>query len=176
MKKQTDIATAPQGEIENRIFEFRGMQVMLDRDLAELYGVEVKRLNEQVKRNLERFPDIFRFQLSNAETQELVAICDRFKSLKYATVNPYAFTEQGVVMLSAILRSETAVQMSIQIVRAFVAMRKILSANNGVLHRLEVVERKQLETDHKFEQVFQALENPGKESSSTGKSSMPTRS
>jgi hypothetical protein len=88
--------------IENRIFTFRGIQVMIDRDLAELYQVENKRLNEQVKRNLERFPNAFHFQLSDTEKEELVANCDRFESLKHSSVNPYAFSEQGVTMLSAV--------------------------------------------------------------------------
>jgi hypothetical protein len=82
--------------IENRIFSFRNEQVMVDRDLAEMYQVEVKRLNEQVKRNIERFPKSFRFQLKDGEKNELVANCDRFSSLKHASVNPYVFTEQGV--------------------------------------------------------------------------------
>jgi hypothetical protein len=94
--------------IENKIFNFRGNQVMIDKDLAELYQVEVKRLNEQVKRNVERFPPHFRFQLSDIEKNELVAICDRFELLKHSSSNPYVFTEQGVAMLSAVLRSEKA--------------------------------------------------------------------
>ena len=85
-------------DIQNRIFTIRNVQVMMDRDLAELYNVSTKRLNEQVKRNIKRFPDIFRFQLLDLEKAELVANCDRFKNLKHSTVNPYAFTEQGVAM------------------------------------------------------------------------------
>jgi hypothetical protein len=85
-----------QKQIENLIFTIRGMQVMIDRDLAEMYQVEVKRLNEQVKRNIERFPVLFRFQLTDNERSELVANCDRFETLKHSSNNPYAFTEQGV--------------------------------------------------------------------------------
>ena len=88
----------------------RGKQIMIDRDLAELYGVETKRLNEAVKRNIERFPERFRFQLIKEEMAELVANCDRFNSLKHSTVRSYAFTEQGVAMLSTVLRSETAIR------------------------------------------------------------------
>ena len=88
----------------------RGKQIMIDRDLAELYGVETKRLNEAVKRNIERFPERFRFQLTKEEMAELVANCDRFNSLKHSTVRSYAFTEQGVAMLSTVLRSETAIR------------------------------------------------------------------
>ena len=145
--------------IQNLIFTIRGIQTMIDRDLAELYGVEVKRLNEQVKRNIGRFPAEFRFQLDNTEKEELVANCDRFENLKHSSVNPYAFTEQGVAMLSAVLRSETAVKVSIQIMQAFVQMKKFISVNAGIFQRLDKVERKQIETDQKFEQVFKALED-----------------
>jgi len=132
---------------------------MLDRDLAELYGVEVKRLNEQVKRNLERFPENFRFQLSDDEFNELVAICDRFKKLKHSSVNSYAFTEAGVAMLSAVLHTPIAVQVSVQIINAFVAMRKLISAHTGIVQRLETVEQKQIETDKKIDKIFNALES-----------------
>ena len=90
--------------LEQRIFVIRDQQVMVDRDLAELYGVAPKRLGEQVKRNIERFPEAFRFQLTVTEKNELVANCDRFESLKHSAVNPYAFTEQGVAMLSVIFK------------------------------------------------------------------------
>ena len=146
-------------KIETRIFTIRSLQVMLDRDLAELYGVEVKRLNEQVKRNLERFPENFRFQLSDEEFNELVAICDRFKKLKHSSVNSYAFTEAGVAMLSAVLHTPIAVQVSVQIINAFVAMRKILSAHTSIIQRLETVEQKQIETDKKVDKIFNALES-----------------
>ena len=92
---ETDV---PLHRLQGMIFTIRGLQVMIDRDLADMYGVENKRLNEQVKRNIERFPTTFRFQLTDAERDELVANCDRFASLKHATTNPYAFTEQGVSM------------------------------------------------------------------------------
>ena len=148
-----------QKEVENRIFTIRGVQVMIDRDLAEMYSVETKVLNQAVKRNIERFPSIFRFQLSGDERIELVTICDRFDNLKHATVNPYAFTEQGVAMLSAVLRSETAVKVSIQIMTAFVEMRKVVQSNAALFHRLDKVELRQMEADQKFEQIFKALES-----------------
>jgi hypothetical protein len=103
-----DVTSVPLHRIQGMIFTIRGLQVMIDRDLADVYGVENKRLNEQVKRNIERFPEVFRFQLTDSERDELVAKCDRFASVKHATSNPYAFTEQGVSMLSAVLRDETA--------------------------------------------------------------------
>lgn len=146
-------------EIENRIFTIRGVQVMIDRDLAEMYQVGTKVLNQSVKRNRERFPAMFHFQLSDNEKFELVTNCDRFESLKHSSVNPYAFTEQGVAMLSAVLRSETAVKVSIRIMHAFVEMRKMVLGNAALFQRLDRIEFKQLETDHKFEQVFKALES-----------------
>ena len=100
-------------EIENRIFTIRGTHVMIDRDIAEMYDVETKVLNQAVKRNLERFPEKFRFQLLQDERNELVTNCDRLKKLKHSSVLPYAFTEQGVAMLSAVLNSRTAIQVSL---------------------------------------------------------------
>ncbi len=147
------------GNIKNIIFSFRGSQVMIDRDLAELYGVSTKRLNEQVKRNINRFPDNFRFQLTNTDKKELVANCDRFEKLKHSVVNPYAFTEQGVAMLSAVLHSQTAVEVSIKIMEAFVDMRKLILNNAAVFQRIDKIEQKQTEADNKFEQLFKALEN-----------------
>ena len=131
---------------------------MVDRDLAEIYGVETKVLNQAVKRNIERFPQLFSFQLDSIEKDKLVTNCDRFEKLKHSTVNPYAFTEQGVAMLSAILRSETAVKVSIQIIRAFVEMKRFISANAALFQRLDKVELKQFESDQKFNQIFNALE------------------
>jgi hypothetical protein len=147
------------GEIESKIFTFRGIQVMVDRDLAKLYDVDTKRLNEQVKRNIERFPDAFRFQLTENEKNELVANCDRLNSLKHSSSLPYVFTEQGVSMLSAVLRSDTAIQTSIQIINSFVQMRKFLSQNAGLFQRLDSLEKKQIETDTKLEEVLGAIED-----------------
>lgn len=148
-----------QREIENRIFTIRGIQVMIDRDLAEVYSVDTKVLNQAVKRNIERFPEIFRFQLSENEKNELVTNCDRFSSLKHSSSLPFAFTEQGVSMLSAVLRSETAIRVSIQIMNAFVEMRKFVLNNAGLFQRLDKMEVKQIEADQKFEQIFKALES-----------------
>ena len=151
--------TLSQQHIENRIFTIRGKQVMFDRDLAEMYQVEVKRLNEQVKRNIDRFPETFRFQLNSQEKDELVANCDRFESLKHSTVHPYAFTEQGVAMLSAVLRSEIAVKVSIQIMNAFVELRKLVGQETLQHLRLSSIENKLIEHDQKFNKLFSALEN-----------------
>ena len=131
------VVTTP---VESRIMSIRGKQIMIDRDLAELYGVETKRLNEAVKRNIERFPERFRFQLTKEEMAELVANCDRFNSLKHSTVRSYAFTEQGVAMLSTVLRSETAIRVSIRIMDAFVVMRRFMVTNAEVFQRLSTMD------------------------------------
>lgn len=146
--------------IENRIFNLRGEPVMIDRDLADMYQVETKVLNQAVKRNIERFPEQFRFQLNNTEKNELVTNCDRFTNLKHASTNPYAFSEQGVAMLSAVLRSAVAIEVSIQIMNAFVQMRKTIGNNLSLLQLSEDFKQHKLETDSKFEQVFKALEAP----------------
>jgi hypothetical protein len=146
---------------------------MLDKHLAELYAVEIKVLNQAVKRNIERFPDGFRFQLTESESEELRhqitnseivdSLRSQFVTLKnqrgqHRKYYPYVFTEQGVAMLSAVLRSEAAVKTSIHIIQAFVQMRRFIADNAGVFHRLENMEHKQFEADEKFEPVFQALE------------------
>lgn len=146
-------------EIENRIFTMRGVQVMVDKDLAELYQVETKVLNQAVKRNIDRFPTLFRFLLTDAEKNELVTNCDRFKNLKHSSNNPYVFTEQGVAMLSAVLRSNTAVKVSIEIINAFVEMRKLLQNNTLLLQRVQAVENKLTLNDEHFNRIFKALES-----------------
>lgn len=144
--------------IQNQIFTFRNVQVMVDRDLATMYQVETKVLNQAVKRNIERFPKLFRFQLTDMQKKELVTNCDRFKNMKHSSVNPYVFTEQGIAMLSAVLRSDIAIQVSIQIMNAFVETRRFLNTNAGVFQRLENIEEKQLISDQNFKQLFNALE------------------
>ena len=116
----------PVEHIESRIYLLRGQKVMLDRDLAELYGVTTKRMNEQVKRNIKRFPYDFMFQLSEKEKNKVVANCDHLQELKFSHQLPRAFTEQGVAMLSSVLKSERAIQVNIAIMRAFVKMKQVL--------------------------------------------------
>ncbi|MDX3913964.1 MAG: ORF6N domain-containing protein [Pseudosphingobacterium sp.] len=147
-------------EIENLIYTVRGKQVMLDSDLAKLYQVETKNLNKAVKRNIERFPQSFCFQLTEEEAENL-----RFQigtsSLNYGGRRylPYVFGEQGVAMLSAVLRSEIAVKVSIEIMNAFVEMRKLLIGNAALFSRMDKIELKQIEADGKFEEIFKALES-----------------
>lgn len=145
--------------IEDRIMTIRGRWVMLDRDLAELYGVETKRLNEQVKRNLDRFPESFMFRLSKEEMNQLVADCDRLKNMKHSSALPCAFTEQGVAMLSAVLHSPIAVKVSINIMNAFVLMRRNMLIHSQIVDRLEKVERKQFLMEESLEKVFSKLDN-----------------
>jgi hypothetical protein len=145
-------------QIEQRIFTIRGLQVMLDSDLAELYGVETKVLNQAVKRNVARFPERYRFQLITSETRELVTICDRLSRLKHSSANPFVFTEHGVSMLASVLRSPRAVAISIQIIDAFVGMRKILSVGSDLSGKLFAIDNKLQDADLKFRQIFQALD------------------
>ena len=147
-------------QIRNRIYTIRGVQVMLDSDLAQLYQVKTKALNQAVKRNINRFPPQFCFQLTEEEWNELVTSCDRLARLKHSSVCPYAFSESGVAMLSAVLRSEVSIRTSVAIMAAFVAMRHYLTDNAMVFQRLDRIELKQLETDEKFKSIFSQLEQP----------------
>ncbi len=161
-----------QAGIARRIFTIHNTQVMLDSDLAEMYNVAPKRLNEQVKRNIQRFPESFRFQLTHKEFEFLnseqntvssdssnlrsqIATSSEHGGRRYL---PYVFTEQGISMLSAVLRSETAIQVSIAIMNAFVHMRKIIALNSKILNRLDALETKQFQADKNFERIFKTLE------------------
>lgn len=126
--------------IENKVFIFRGYKVMLDRDLAQLYEVETKRLNEAVKRNIERFPDNFMFRLNNSEFKKLVANCDRFKTLKHSTSLPYAFTDYGVAMLSSVLNSKRAIAINLQIIQTFIKMKEFTLSHNDLTKRIGELE------------------------------------
>ena len=164
-KKSTSIVLDSQN-IQQKIYTVRGKQVMLDSELAKIYGVESKRLNEQVKRNIARFPEEFRFQLTEKESEILRSQFATLKNLRrgqHRKYLPYVFTEQGVSMLSAVLKSKTAVEISIKIINSFVAMRNFLRSNGKLFQRLESVEKRQIshetKTDGKFERIFNALED-----------------
>ena len=153
------------GNIEPPIKVIRGQQVMLDKDLAMLYGVEAKVLNQAVKRNVERFPNDFRFQLTKEECLRSQIVTLNEKQGKHLKYMPYAFTEQGVAMLSSVLRSQTAIEVNIQIMRAFVSMRHFMVNNASVFSRLETIEYHQLEmqqhlqeSDKRIEEVFRRLD------------------
>jgi len=147
----------PEEMIERKIFMIRGHKVILDRDLAELYGVLTKRLNEQVKRNIRRFPEDFMFQLTDSEKEEVVANCDHLKVLKFSPQLPYAFTEQGVAMLSSVLNSERAIQVNIAIMRAFVKLKQILSMNKELAYKLTKLEHKIEKHDGDIQAIFEAI-------------------
>jgi len=145
-------------DIQSRIYSIRGIQIMLDMDLATLYHVETRVLNQAVKRNQDRFPEQFCFQLSDSEFDVLKSQIV-MSSWGGRRTNPYAFTEQGVAMLSAVLRSDVAVEISIKIINAFVAMRRFIASNAQVFQRLDTLELKQLKTDKKMEMVLNAIES-----------------
>lgn len=144
----------PAERIERSILLFRGEKVMLDADLASLYGVSTKRLNEQIRRNLARFPADFVFQLTAEEKAEVVANCDHLARLKYSSVLPYAFTEHGAIMAANVLSSERAVAASVMVVRAFVRLRQILSSHAELARQLKEMEKTY---DAQFKQVFSAI-------------------
>jgi 3-dehydroquinate dehydratase len=149
-----DASIIPVERVEQSIYLIRGHKVMLDRDLAALYGVETKALNQAVKRNTDRFPSDFVFRLSDDETKELVTICDRFQTLKHSVSNPLAFTEQGVAMLSGVLRSPRAVEVNIAVMRTFVRMRRMLESSEELSRKLAELESRY---DEQFRVVFEAI-------------------
>ena len=150
---EVEIMPIEEIDIAKLIVVVRDKQVLIDRDLAMLYQVETKVLNQKVKRNIARFPERYRFQLTKDEMRELVTNCDRFKSLKHSNSPSYAFTEQGLSMLSAVLSSQKAVDTSIRIMDAFVGMRRYLSSNAHIFQRLDHLEMQQLENKKWKEQT-----------------------
>lgn len=147
-----------QKDIEDKIFIVRGLQVMLDSDLAMLYDTETKYINRAVKRNPLRFPEAFSFELSLQEWENLKFQIGTSSEHGGRRTTPNVFTEQGVTMLSAVLNTETAIQVSIQIIQAFVKMRRFITQNAAIFQRLDHLELKQLQSDEKFDRIFKALE------------------
>ncbi len=143
--------------VVRRILILRGQKVMLDADLAELYGVTTKRLNEQMKRNVERFPQDFMFQLTVDEKAEVVANCDHLVKLKYSPSLPYAFTEHGALMLGNVLKSPRAVEVSLLVVRTFVQLREMLSSNKELAAKLDQLERKVSSHDQAIAGLIDAI-------------------
>ncbi|MDY6297673.1 MAG: ORF6N domain-containing protein [Alloprevotella sp.] len=136
----------------------RGEQVLIDQDIARLYGVTTKRLNQQVNRNSARFPSNFRFELTKEERDEVVANCDHLQSLKFRPTLPFAFTEQGIGQLSSVLHSHQAIERSIVIMNAFVAMRRFIMQNASILMRLSHLELHQIETDEKIDLILDKID------------------
>jgi hypothetical protein len=160
MPKRSVPQVVPIEAIERRIVVLRGHRVMLDRDLAELYGVELKRLNEQVKRNRSRFPEDFMFQLTLEEGKAVMSLRSQIATLKrgaHLKYQPYVFSEHGAVMLANVLRSSVAVRASIQVVRAFVNLRRMLATNEALLRKLDAVERRVGKHDMELQEVFRIL-------------------
>jgi hypothetical protein len=148
----TDII--PLQSIEKRILLIRGEKVMVDADLAAIYGVSTKVLNQAVKRNQDRFPDDFMIQLTKSEKDEVVTNCDHLRNLKFSPYLPNAFTEHGAVMLANVLNSPVAVNASIHVVRAFVNVRKMLASNAALARKIKTLEKKY---DEQFKVVFEAI-------------------
>jgi len=158
MSKLVKSIVIPDEVVMSKIFVVRGVKIMLDRDLAELYGVETKVLKQSVKRNISRFPSDFMFEMSEKEfadwRREFVITPEDKKGLRYA---PYCFTEQGVAMLSSVLNSERAIQMNIQIIRIFTRMRELLTTHQEILQKLEQLEKSDIEQNDKIMLIFEYL-------------------
>jgi len=143
--------------IATKILEIRGKRVMVDRELALLYEVSTKVLNQAVKRNIRRFPPDFMFQLNDVEKEQLVTNCDRFSPMKHSSVLPYVFTEQGVSMLSSVLNSERAIQVNIMIMRAFVKLKELLLTHKDLALKIEALEEKYADHDNTIKLIFEAI-------------------
>jgi hypothetical protein len=143
--------------ISSLIYFIRGEKVMLDYDLSALYAVENRALKQAVRRNIKRFPEDFMFILSASEWKEVITNCDNLGSRKYSPARPYAFTEQGVAMLSSILKSERAILVNIQIMRVFTRLRTLLESHKEIIRKLELLEKKDLELDDKVTLIFEYL-------------------
>jgi hypothetical protein len=153
-RARRDVVLVPEEHIVQSILVIRGQKVMLDADLARLYGVSTKRLNEQVKRNRERFPSDFMFQLTEEEKTQVVADCDHLRRLKLSPVLPNAFTEHGAIMAASVLNTQRAVDMSVFVVRTFVRLRQMLASHADLARKLAALERKY---DAQFKVVFDAI-------------------
>lgn len=158
MSNKQALVKVPDEIIINKIIVLRNKKVMLDRDLAELYGVTTKRLNEQVKRNLKRFPEDFMFQLTKKEKEEIILHFEHLKVLKFSPVLPFVFTEHGAVMLASVLNSDKAIEVNIQIVRVFTAIRQALSDNTELRLEIEKIKKKTENNTKNIEIVFQYLD------------------
>ena len=147
------------GTIQNRILLIRGEKVIVDSDLAEFYGVSTKVLNQAVRRNIERFPDDFMFQLSKKEKIEVVANCDHLKNLKHSTVTPLVFTEHGSLMAANVLNSPRAIEVGLYIVRAFVALRSVISGHKELSAKIAELERKLADHDGHIIAIVKAIKS-----------------
>jgi hypothetical protein len=156
MSDQDKISVIPDEVVMSKIYLIRSKKIMLDMDLAELYGVETKRLNEQVKRNVDRFPHDFMFQLNKKEFENLRS---QFATSSWGGRRnlPFAFTEHGVLMLSSVINSERAIKVNIKIMRIYTKMYHFLQTNKEILQKIEALERKEIEQDQKIIMIFEYL-------------------
>lgn len=145
----------PSESIINKIYEFRGQKVMLDSDIAELYQVETKRLKEQVRRNINRFPESFMFELSKEEHEALRSQIATLKRGQHSKYPPFVFTEHGILMLSSVLNSDIAIKMSVQIIETFVQLRKLANNYEEIMHKIQQMES---QYNHQFSEIYQALQ------------------
>lgn len=157
MTDKPKTALVPIERIEDRILVIRGQKVLIDADLATLYGITTKRLNEQVRRNKERFPADFMFHLTAEEKAEVVATCDHLAKLKFAAALPHAFTEYGAIMAASVLNTPLAVEASIYVVRAFVRLREILATNQELAQKLDQLEKKITTHDQAIVGILKAI-------------------
>lgn len=157
MKNENSIITVPKEILISKILLIRGKKVILDTDLADLYGVPTKRLNEQVRRNSKRFPAHFMFQLTEEEKEQVVAICDHLNKLKYSSFLPNAFTEHGIVMLANVINNEKAIQMSIRIVEIYIKMHEMVLEHKDLLMKLNELEQKVSGNNEKIVLIFEYL-------------------
>lgn len=154
---QTGAITITDEVVMSKIYVIREQKVMLDKDLAELYGVETKRLKEQVRRNIERFPEDFMFELTPEENRQLKEQIEQSGRGEHSKYPPFAFTEHGVLMLSSVLNSDRAIKVNIQVMRVYVRIREMIMLNKDILKRLEGIERKLTEHDGQILVIFEYL-------------------
>jgi hypothetical protein len=152
-----DKSLVPIELIQGKIIVIREEKVIIDRDLAQLYGVSTKALNQAVTRNRNRFPPDFMFRVTKAEKDELVTICDRFRPLKHSSIMPRAFTEQGIAMLSSVLKSNRAIEVNIAIMRAFVQLRKLSFSHKQLAHKLQEIETRVEDHNQQIQAIFEAI-------------------
>lgn len=150
-------AVVPIERIERAILLIRGRKVMLDADLAELYGVSTKALNQAVKRNRDRFPSDFTFCLTKREKDEVVTICDHLQKLKFSPTLPYAFTEHGAIMIASVLNTKRAIEVSVYVVRAFVKLREVLATHKELAQKLSELEGRVTGHDEHIQSLFEAI-------------------
>jgi hypothetical protein len=157
MISEKDALILPEELILQKIFNLRGKKVMIDSDLANLYSVSTKRLNEQVKRNIKRFPDDFMFQLTIKEKQQVVANCDHLEKIRFSPYLPFVFTEHGTVMLASVLNSDKAIMVNIQIVRVFAKMRYLLEKHSEILRKIEKLQLNEVKQDQQIQLIFEYI-------------------